>query len=584
MSYRWVGGELVPRPDGKRGLVPSPRRRPRVAVGTCTLARALPPNAENFAKPPRNVGPLVPDEALEAARRRIQTPVRGLRIELIDLRSAATIYRMMRNSVIAFRAGGFGRVQRVPLAVLVGVVAVMVASSGASALSPAASITATSSATCRDGGGVIWNLRSLWGAPYTSGGVRRVRTDGTEFTTSAPVTRVRYAIRTYDGTGRLVQTLQGRRSFDFDYKGVAWLRRNTFDPRSRPGKARISVTVGRAGTTGCVVAFRQPPLAAAPPVVVPAATTPAPVVPLPALPPALTPTFPGPIIPPPLMPAVVPPAAAPAILHIAAVGDIHPPSASANSAGTAAASASADFILGLGDYQYQTGSLTDYNAYFDKDWGPLVPKTYPVLAPVHDHAWGGDPMTYWNGGGAHGYKAPVTLSTHTSYSFDKGAWHFIAIDDSCYNDTTNCSPTALLAWVKADLAAHPSTCTLAYWHQAYFTSDALHAPFAQIQPVVQALYDSGVDVVLQGRNHNYERFAPQTPQRVADPANGIRAFVVGTGGIGFYQFKDTAANSEARSDSSYGVLRMTLRDGSYDWQFQNTGGTAFTDSGTGTCH
>ncbi len=189
---------------------------------------------------------------------------------------------------------------------------------------------------------------------------------------------------------------------------------------------------------------------------------------------------------------------------------------------------------------------------------------------MHDQRWGGDPLTYWNGGGAHGYKAPVTLAPHTSYSFDRGAWHFIAIDDSCYLDTTNCSPAALLDWVKADLAAHPSLCTIAYWHQAYFTSTSGHGPFTTIQPVVQALYDAGVDVVLQGWNHNYERFAPQTPQRVADPARGIRAFVVGTGGIGFYPFKDTAANSVARSDSSFGVLHMTLRNGSYDWQFQTT--------------
>jgi hypothetical protein len=414
--------------------------------------------------------------------------------------------------------------------------------------------------------------------------VRRVRTYGTEFTTSAPITRVQYAIRTYDGSGRLVQTLQGRRSFDFDYKGIAWLRRDPLDPRSRPGKARITVSVGRAGVAGCLVAFRQPPLAAALPVVVPTPTPRAPVVPPSVLLPALTPTLPVPVVPSPVVPPLVPPAAPAAVLHIAAVGDIHPPSASRNSAATAAAAANADFILGLGDYQYQTGSLADYNAYFDKDWGPLVPKIYPVLAPVHDQNWSGEPVTYWNGGGAHGYKAPVTLANHTSYSFDKGAWHFIAIDDSCYNDTANCSPTALLAWVKADLAAHPSKCTLAYWHQAYFTSDAGHAPFTAIQPVVQALYDSGVDVVLQAHNHNYERFAPQTPQRVADPAKGIRAFVVGTGGFGFYPFKNTAPNSQARSDSSYGVLRMTLRDGSYDWQFENTGGTAFTDAGTDTCH
>jgi hypothetical protein len=205
-----------------------------------------------------------------------------------------------------------------------------------------------------------------------------------------------------------------------------------------------------------------------------------------------------------------------------------------------------------------------------------------VLAAVHDQAWTGDPLAYWNGGGAHGYKAPITLSAHQSYSFDKGTWHFIAIDDSCY--AQKCSVPALLAWLTADLAAHPNKCTIAYWHQAYFTSTAEHAPLQAMQPVVQALYDAGTDVVLQGRNHDYERFAPQTPQRVADPAKGIRAFVVGTGGINFYTFKDTAANSEARSDSSYGVLRMTLRDGGYDWQFQNTGGTAFADAGTDTCH
>jgi hypothetical protein len=448
---------------------------------------------------------------------------------------------------------------RIALAVPAGIVALMFATAGVSAGPPAA----TATATCTDGGGVVWNLRSSWGAPYTSHGVRHVRTYGTAFTTSAPITRVHYTIRTYNGIGRLVQTLRGRRSFDFDYKGVAWLRKNTLNPRSRPGKVRIIVSVGRAGVAGCFVAFRQPPLAAALPVVGPA---PKPLAP----------------VPPPVVPPVAPPAPPPVELHIAAVGDIHPPSASSNSAATAAAAANADFILGLGDYQYQSGTLSDYNAYFDKDWGPLVPKIYPVLAAVHDQAWTGDPLAYWNGGGAHGYRAPITLSAHQPYSFDKGTWHFIALDDSCY--AQKCSVPALLAWLNADLAAHPNKCTIAYWHQAYFTSTADHAPLQEMQPVVQALYDAGTDVVLQGRNHNYERFARQTPQRVADPAKGIRAFVVGTGGIGFYSFRDKAANSEARSDSSYGVLRMTLRDGSYDWQFQNTGGTAFTDAGTDTCH
>jgi hypothetical protein len=180
--------------------------------------------------------------------------------------------------------------------------------------------------------------------------VPRVRTYGTEFTTSAPITRVHYTIRTYDGSGRLVQTVQGRRSFDFDYKGIAWLRRDTLDPRLRAGKVRIIVSVGRAGVAGCLVTFRQPPLKAALPGVVPTSTPRAPVLPPSVLLPALTPTLPVPVVPSPVVPPLVPPAAPAAVLHIAAVGDIHPPSASANSAATAAAAASADFILGLGDY------------------------------------------------------------------------------------------------------------------------------------------------------------------------------------------------------------------------------------------
>jgi hypothetical protein len=466
------------------------------------------------------------------------------------------------------RGGSVPKVRRLLVLVIAGVVGLVFAATGVSA--GARVLTAR----CADRSGVVWKLRSVWGAPYTSHGLPRVRTGGTELTTSAPITRVHYAIKVFDGRGRLIQNLDGRRSFDFDRGGVSWLRRSTVNPPLEPGRVRIAVTVGRVGVAGCRVTFRQPALAAAPPRSHPAPAVPAPVVPV-----APAPTPPA-VVPPP----VTPPVAVPADVEIAAVGDIHPAHVSPRAAATAAAAADADLILGLGDYQYESGTLADYNAYFDMDWGSLVPKMYPVLGPEHDQNWSGDPVTYWNGGGAHGYKAPVTLAPNTSYSFDRGAWHFMAIDDSCFVSAALCSPTALLAWVQADLAAHPSTCTLAYWHQAYFTSDAGHAPFTAMQPVVQALYDAGVDVVLQGHNHDYERFAPQTPQRVSDPANGIRAFVVGTGGIGLYSFTDTAANSKARSDSSYGVLRMTLGVGTYDWQFVTTAGNPFTDTGTGTCH
>ena len=142
-------------------------------------------------------------------------------------------------------------------------------------------------------------------------------------------------------------------------------------------------------------------------------------------------------------------------MRVAAVGDVHPPSASAKSAATAAEAAKADLILGLGDYQYPSGTMADFNAYFDRDWGPLVRKMYPVLAPTHDQDWrAADPLRYFNGGGAHGYRSPVALKPLTPYSFDRGAWHFIALPDACAR-VSGCDLGAITAWLKADLEGHP---------------------------------------------------------------------------------------------------------------------------------
>ena len=130
-----------------------------------------------------------------------------------------------------------------------------------------------------------------------------------------------------------------------------------------------------------------------------------------------------------------------AVMHVAVVGDIHDEGASSVAAATAAEAAKADFILGLGDYQYDDGTMEEYNSYFDKDWGPSVPKMYPVLAPNHDQFWkNADPLKYFNGGGTHGYKSPIALQPYTPYSFDKGSWHFIALPDTCAR-TSGCSTT-----------------------------------------------------------------------------------------------------------------------------------------------
>ena len=270
------------------------------------------------------------------------------------------------------------------------------------------------------------------------------------------------------------------------------------------------------------------------------------------------------------------------VMHVAAVGDIQDSSDSSDARATAALAARADFILGLGDYQYQDGSMSDYNAYFDRSWGPLVPKMYPVLAPTRDQNWqAGDTLNYWNGGGASGVHAPVRLQPLTPYSFTRGGWHFVALPDACYR-VSGCDGNAVTTWLANDLSANPTPCTVAYFHQAYFTSAAEHDPFQAVAPWVKVLVDHRVDILLQGHNHNYERFALQNEARGADP-NGIQAFVVGTGGIGFYAFRGLAPNSLTRQADTFGVLDLTLGNGSYSWSFDRAAGGSYTDSGSMAC-
>jgi hypothetical protein len=139
-------------------------------------------------------------------------------------------------------------------------------------------------------------------------------------------------------------------------------------------------------------------------------------------------------------------------------------------------------------------------------------------------------------------------------------------------------------WLKADLAAHPNQCTLASWHEPRFTSGSEHSNDDSVAPFWDDLYAAGAELVINGHNHQYERFAPQDPSGTADPARGIREFVVGTGGAGLYSFASPQPNSEVRDDTSHGVLQLTLHPGSYSWRFVPIAGDSFTDSGTATCH
>ena len=123
-----------------------------------------------------------------------------------------------------------------------------------------------------------------------------------------------------------------------------------------------------------------------------------------------------------------------------------------------------------------------------------------------------------------------------------------------------------------DLAASRAKCTLAYWHKPLFTSGAVHPPFVGMRPLFTILYNAGAEIVPSGHNHQYERFAPQTPTGGPDPAKGIVQFVAGTGGNGLYAFRTPMRNSRARY-RGYGVLRLELRPNGYTYNFVPVSGS-----------
>ena len=138
--------------------------------------------------------------------------------------------------------------------------------------------------------------------------------------------------------------------------------------------------------------------------------------------------------------------------------------------------------------------------------------------------------------------------------------------------------------MRSDLSLHPAPCSLAYWHHPRFSSGTTHGSSTASEPLWQALYDAGADVIVVGHEHHYERFAPQTPTGTLDSARGIREFVVGTGGASLYPFGTAIANSELRDNTTQGVIKLTLRSNGYDWEFVPVAGGTFRDSGSGRCH
>ena len=233
-------------------------------------------------------------------------------------------------------------------------------------------------------------------------------------------------------------------------------------------------------------------------------------------------------------------------------------------------------VMALGDLAYPNGTPDDFKCYH-KTWGRVKDRTRPAVGNHEFHSTGASYYFQYFGAAAGDPKTGY-------YSYDLGSWHIVVLNSECQQVGGCEAGSSQEKWLRADLAAHPVGCTLAYFHKPRFSSGLNHGNDPEVGAFWQALYDYNAEVILNGHDHDYERFAPQDPGGNADPKRGIREFVVGTGGKNHREFGIRKSNSEVRNNHAFGVLKLTLKTTGYDWKFIPEAGKTFTDSGSGSCH
>jgi hypothetical protein len=247
-------------------------------------------------------------------------------------------------------------------------------------------------------------------------------------------------------------------------------------------------------------------------------------------------------------------------------------------------------VLPLGDLQYECGQLSAFKTVYGPSWGQVKSISHPTVGD-NDYE-----STTCSTPGASGYftyfgaaaspnQPGCTSSCRGYYSYDLGSWHVVVLNTNCNKPGVGgCSATSAQGkWLAADLAAHRTKCTLAYWHRPRWKENGdINAALSYF---VTALYNAGADVILSASSHFYARFAPQTPSGALDNANGIRQFIVGTGGKSLHGLSSTPdPQVQVRQNTAYGILQLALHPTSYDWKFVPEAGKTFADSGTQSCH
>ena len=265
-----------------------------------------------------------------------------------------------------------------------------------------------------------------------------------------------------------------------------------------------------------------------------------------------------------------------------------------------AVQANPDTVLVLGDNQYECGSSADFSGSYGPSWGQLKNVTHPVIGN-HEYNWGdgvnppcaGVPMPsgaqgYWTyfGDAATPLQPGCRENCLGYYSYDVGAWHVVVLNSMLCTGAIGGSNQCYVGspqqtWLKNDLQGRSNQCVIAAWHHPLFST-------GEKAPGTKALWDTlyagGAEIVLAGHLHRYEQFGPQDGAGNASPY-GMREFVVGTGGRNFQKWSGrTAPNLEVVNDSSFGVLRLTLRGNGYDWQFLSAAGGQLSASGSDNCH
>jgi hypothetical protein len=233
-------------------------------------------------------------------------------------------------------------------------------------------------------------------------------------------------------------------------------------------------------------------------------------------------------------------------------------------------------VFTSGDNAYGSGTTAQFKNCYAPTWGRHKGRTKPSVGNHEYYTTGASGYFNYFGAAAGDRKKGY-------YSYNLGDWHVIALNSMC-EKVGGCGATSpMVSWLKQDLSANPKACTIAYWHHPLFSSGH-HGNSTKMKPSYQVLYNNNADVVVNGHDHDYERFAPQRPDGTLDTARGIREFVVGTGGTYLRSFSDFKPNSQVRNANTYGVLKLTLHATRYEWKFVPVAGRTFTDSGSESCH